>query len=78
MKIIGPTTMGEQMRAWERRIASLERSLGPLRRDPTYPSDQRPDPTETTVGSRIFDIDLGKPLWCNSAGVWVDATGTAA
>ena len=36
---------------------------------------QRPNPNGSP-GCHFFDLTLGKPIWTNNAGTWVDATGT--
>jgi len=37
---------------------------------------QRPNPNGSP-GLHYFDTTLGKPIWTNGSGAWVDATGTA-
>lgn len=36
----------------------------------------RPTVTSADVGTMFFDTTLNKPIWVNSSGAWVDATGT--
>lgn len=38
-------------------------------------SASRPNTTSTPTGFMYFDTTLGKPLWVNSKGEWVSATG---
>lgn len=61
--------------------ASLEGSAPTLVGVKGYTTTQRnslaADITSTGDHYMVFDTDLGKPIWSDGSGGWVDATGTA-